>query len=137
MSGSPTQSPQPSVHERTGHHLLDLPAEILQLIFWHMEPETFYTSIFTCKQFARAAKIKRTIFRHLENLPGERGGLEDCSTTNLMKIFRERAADYLCGAGVFANINSFAITRHDQQLESMGIRGNVDLNTQSAQLDAT
>ena len=102
----------------TGHHgtqqqkiyLLDLPLEILQLIAWHLDVATFYTSLLTCKKFMDAAKARRIILRHLQNLPGLRLGLEQMSTLQLWDLFRKRAAESLCGAGVLADIKSFAST---------------------------
>lgn len=88
--------------------LLDLPLEILQLITWHMDTSTFYTSLLTCKKFLHAAECRQNILRHLLRLPGLRLGLHDVSTPQLLSIFRKRAAMSLCGAGVLANVKRYA-----------------------------
>ncbi len=88
--------------------LLDLPLEILQLITWHMDTSTFYTSLLTCKKFLHAAECRQNILRHLLRLPGLRLGLHDVSTPQLLSIFRKRAAMSLCGAGVLADIKRYA-----------------------------
>lgn len=58
-----------------------------------------------------AAKARRIILHHLQNLPGLRLGLEHISTSQLWKLFRRRAAESLCGAGVLADIKSYALTQ--------------------------
>lgn len=88
--------------------LLDLPLEILQLITWHMDTSTFYTSLLTCKRFLHAAECRQNILRHILRLPGLRLGLHDVSTPQLLSIFRKRAAMSLCGAGVLADVKRYA-----------------------------
>lgn len=92
-------------------YLLELPLEILQLIFWHLDVATVYTSLLTCKKFVQAATSRRVILRHLQNLPGLRLGFEHMSTSQLWNLFRKRAAESLCGAGVLADIKSYASTQ--------------------------
>ena len=88
--------------------LLHLPAEILQTIAWHMDPGTFFVSLLTCKTIYNAANYRRNLLRHLHSIPGLRLGLEDLTTTDLLLRFRKRAAASLCGAGVLADITTYA-----------------------------
>lgn len=88
--------------------LLDLPLEIFQLITWHMDTSTFYTSLLTCKRFLHAAECRQNILRHLLRLPGLRLGLPDVSNPQLLSIFRKRAAMSLCGAGILADVKRYA-----------------------------
>ena len=96
------------IRQKETVNLLDLPLEILQLITWHMDTSTFYTSLLTCKKFLHAAECRQSILRHLLRLPGLRLGLHDISTPQLLSIFRKRAAMSLCGAGVLADIKRYA-----------------------------
>lgn len=68
-----------------------------------------------------AAKARPTILHHLQNLPGLRLGLEHLSTVQLLGIFRKRAAQGLCGAGVLADIKSYVST-HSEWSNSQGSR---------------
>lgn len=99
--------------EREKKHLLDLPLELLQLIALHLDVATFFTSLLTCKRFMDAANARPTILRHLQNIPGLRLGLEHLSTLRLFQLFRKRAAEGLCGAGVLANIKSYVSTQSE------------------------
>lgn len=103
-------------------YLLDLPVEILQLIAWHMDVATFYTSLLTCKKFMDAAKARRIILRHVQHLPGLRLGFEHMSTLQLWDLFRKRAAESLCGAGVLADIKSYAPTQSGVRSHPQGSR---------------
>lgn len=100
--------------------LLDLPFETLQLIAWHLDVATFYTWLLTCKRFMHVAKARRIILHHLQNLPGLRKGLERMPTLQLWDLFRRRAAESLCGAGVFADIKSYVSTQFSIQSDSRG-----------------
>lgn len=97
-----------SCQEKQGKiHLLDLPFEILQLIAWHLDVATFYIWLPTCKKLMHASKDRRIIVHQLRDLPGL---LLDCttmSTLQLWDLFRKRAAESLCGAGVLADIKSY------------------------------
>ena len=88
--------------------LLDLPAEILHTIAWHMDPGTFFVSLLTCKTIYDAAKYRRNVLRHLHSIPGLRLGLEDLTTADLFLRFRKRAAASLCGGGILADITRYA-----------------------------
>ena len=88
--------------------LLDLPAEILQTVAWHMDPGTFFVSLLTCKTIYDAAKYRRNLLRHLHSIPGLRLGLEDLTTSDLLLRFRKRAAASLCGGGILADITRYA-----------------------------
>jgi hypothetical protein len=113
-----------SVDELAAHQgkifLLDLPLEILQLVAWHLDVATFYASLLTCKRFMDVAQSKPIILRHLKNLPGLRLGLEHQSTLILLKAFRKRAAESLCGAGILADVKSYASTHCGLQSEWAG-----------------
>lgn len=93
--------------EKPPTNLLTLPIEILQTITWHLDASAFFTSILTCKRFMDAALCRRNIFHHIHSLPGIRLGLEDLETSELLLAFRQRAAKYLCGAGVLANVTRY------------------------------
>ena len=88
--------------------LLDLPAEILQTIAWHMDPGTFFVSLLTCRAIYDAAKCRRNVLRHLHRIPGLRLGLEDLTTADLLLRFRKRAAAGLYGGGILADITRYA-----------------------------
>ena len=90
--------------------LLKLPLEVLQTITWYMDVGTFFASLFTCKQFLKAAKCRPNVIRHLYSLPGLRLGLEDTSTPDLFLRFRKRAAESGCAAGVLADITRYRQT---------------------------
>lgn len=89
-------------------NLLDFPLEILQLIAWHLDVAAFYVWLPTCKKLMFAAKDRRLILHHLQHLPGLRAGFETMSALQLWDLFRKRAAENLCGAGVLADIKSYA-----------------------------
>ncbi len=102
--------------QRTSVGLLGLPLELLQLIAWHMDPPTFYTSLLTCKKIMHAAECRRNVLRHLQRLPGIRLGLKDVPTPQLLSMFRKRAARSLCGAGVLADVKTYAPVRSSVSL---------------------
>ncbi len=121
-------------------HILDLPIEILQLIAWHMDVATFYTSLLTCKKFMDAATARATILHHLENLPGLRIGLEDRPTVELLLMFRQRAAQTLIGAGVLADVKSYTSTRRGWEPErstAQGTQPRRDIHKRIKYVDAT
>lgn len=90
--------------KRNPSNLLSLPPEILQTIGWHMDASAFYTSLLTCKRFMEVATCRPNILRHLYNLPGIQLGLNDIPTAQLLLVFRKRATECLCGAGVLADV---------------------------------
>lgn len=96
-----------SSRKKSPPNLLTLPTEILQTITWHLDASAFFTSMLTCKRFKDAALCRRNIFRHILSLPGIRLGLEDLDTSQLLVAFRQRAARYLCGAGVLADVTRY------------------------------
>ena len=111
-----TALPQSKRYLENQLNLLDLPHEILQLIAWHMDPPTFYISLLTCKKFKGLADCRRNILRHIGSLPGSRVGLDSLTTTQLLLVFRRRAAASLCGAGVLADVNRYNTTTHADKL---------------------
>ena len=88
-------------------HLLDLPLEMLQSIARRLDVATFYVWLLTCKKLMFAAKDRRIILDHLQQLPGLRLRFETMSTVQLWDLFRKRAAESLCGAGALADIKSY------------------------------
>ena len=91
--------------------LPDLPVELLQKIAFHLDVATFYISFLLCRKFTWAVTDRLTILHHLENLPGVRQDWEPFTTQQLLKHFRKRAADSLCGAGLLANIKFYTPSR--------------------------
>lgn len=89
-------------------NLLDLPFDILQLIALYLNVATFYIWPLVCKKLLHAANDRRIILYHLQHLPGLRQGFETMSTPQLWTRFRTQAAKSLCGAGVLADIKSYA-----------------------------
>lgn len=121
----PQTMDEPPAHLRAQEKLflLDLPLEILQLVAWHFDVTTFYISLLTCKKFMEIANSKRLILHHLKNHPGLIVGLEHQSTSYLLTMFRKRAADSLCGAGILADVKSYASTHCGLQTEWTGALG--------------
>lgn len=62
------------------------------------------------------AGCRRNILRHIKSLPGTRLGLDDLSTAALLLVFRKRAAESLCGAGVLADVNRYNAISHPVKL---------------------
>ena len=90
--------------------LLCLPPEIFQLIMVHMDADTFYASLLTCKYWLKAAESRPIIWQHLQNLPGFTLGLDGLSDSELLLRFRKRAAQAGCAAGIFANTTKYRQT---------------------------
>ena len=85
-----------------------LPPELLQTIFWHMDPGTFFVSLFICKAFLEAAACKPLLLHHLRSLPGISLGLDDLYAHGLLMIFRKRASEQCLGAAVFADVTTYS-----------------------------
>ena len=105
--------------------LLDLPVEVLQIVFWHMDPGTLFSSLLTCKEFFDAAKSRRVLLRQLRRIPGLNLGLDDVPSPDLFLRFRKRAAQNLCGARLLADITKYAsaptsLTRGSQWIFAPG-----------------
>ena len=83
---------------------IPLPPEVLELVFWHMELETFSTSLMTCKQFWVVGTSRRNLLRQIKRIPGFRHGLEDLSTQILFSEFRRRAANAACAAQISVDV---------------------------------
>ena len=90
--------------------LLSLPLEVFQTVARHMDVGTFYASLFTCKYFLKAGECRPNILRHLYHLPGLRLGLDDLSTSDLLRQFRKRAAESGCASSVLANVSKYQQT---------------------------
>ena len=90
--------------------LLNLPAEILQNILFYMDSATYFTSLHSCRTIFTAAQSRRVALHHINRLPGLRLGLENLDNMNLFDSLRRRAAKGMCGAGVLANITTYAPT---------------------------
>lgn len=88
--------------------LLKLPLEVFQTVTWHMDVGTFFASLLTCQHFLAAAQSKPTLFRHMNNIPGLRLGLDDLSNADLLLRFRKRAAESGCAAGVLSDVTRFS-----------------------------
>lgn len=85
--------------------LLELPPEVLQTTMYHMDPETFYISLLSCKTLFQMAKSsRRNLLCQLSRLLGLKLGLDTISLDELFLRFRRRAAESLCGASVRANV---------------------------------
>lgn len=84
--------------------ILGLPSEILQLILYHMDAQTFSIALLTCKAFWNAGRSKSVLLRHLGRMQGLREELESLGTNDLFLIFRHRAAVGLLSASVSADV---------------------------------
>ena len=109
----PIRPSLPSIHGKEDLQeesmMLDrLPPELLQTIFWHMDPGTFFVSLFICKAFLEAAACKPLLLRHLRSLPGISLGLDDLYAQGLLMMFRKRASEQLLGAAVFADVATYS-----------------------------
>lgn len=89
-----------TVPEPDSSLLLSLPAEVLQLVFFHADTGALFTSLLSCKTVFDAAQAKHVVLQHLNRMPGLRLGLQDLDTKLLFDTFRRRAAKGLYGAGV-------------------------------------
>ena len=87
--------------------LLRLPNELLQIITKHMDAGTFFASLLTSKRFLEVALSRSLLFHHLNRIPGLTPGLSDLPTPDLLVLFRKRAAQSGCAAGVLANVTMY------------------------------
>lgn len=99
--------------------ILGLPSEVLQLILYYMDPQTFSISLVACKAFWNAGRSKSVLLRHLSRMPGLRDGLEDLETNDLFLIFRHRAAVGLLSAGLSANVTLHRATKGSSLLRAV------------------
>ena len=90
--------------------LMRLPIEVFQMILWHMEVETFFSSQLACKHFFGSAKSKPLLLRQIYRLPGFTMGLADLSNEELLTRFRERARQNGCAAGILADVSKYKPT---------------------------
>ena len=91
--------------------LLRLPNELLQIISTHMDAGTFFASLLTSKRFLEVALSRSLLFHHLNRIPGLTLGLNDLPTPDLLVLFRKRAAQSGCAAGVLANVTKYTHQR--------------------------
>ena len=90
---------------------LRLPNELSQIISKHMDVGTFFASLLTSKRFLEVALSKPLLLHHLNRIPGLTLGLTDLPTPDLLVLFRKRAAQSGCAAGVLANVTKYAHQR--------------------------
>ncbi|KAI9786742.1 MAG: hypothetical protein M1816_007813 [Peltula sp. TS41687] len=83
---------------------LDLPVEVLERIFYFLDPDTVYGALLTCKELRDVIKSsKKVLARQLHLLPGENTSIATLTTAELLKVFRTRAAHSLCCASLFCS----------------------------------
>ena len=87
---------------------LRLPNELLQMITKHMDAGTFFASLLTSKRFSEVALSRSLLLQHLNRIPGLKLGLGDLPTPDLLSLFRKRAAQIGCAAGVLTNVTKYA-----------------------------
>ncbi|KAL1955379.1 hypothetical protein VTO42DRAFT_8599 [Malbranchea cinnamomea] len=87
--------------------LLDLPPELLQLVFRHCTTVSFLQLSLTCRSlFAIACSARAVILHHLSQVPGLPAASQEsptASTAELFLLLRRRAASHLYGADFHAD----------------------------------
>lgn len=91
--------------------LLELPPEIIQNILWHMDPGTLLISLLVCKRLYQIARSKDVLLHQLSSIPGLLIGLEDLSTSEALRQYRQRAARNLCGTDMLVQITRYQAGR--------------------------
>jgi hypothetical protein len=90
--------------------LMDLPPELLQLIFFYSSTPSFVQLIRTCHGvFDLAAQSREVIKRHLKNVPGDTHAIfnDKATTERLLLTLRRRAASSLQGVNITADRHDF------------------------------
>ena len=104
MASDDRINPKESSNRSQSSLLLHLPLEVFQLIAYHMDAATFFTSLLTCKYFlTSASESRRNLLRHLNRLPGLQLGFDQLENVDLLKEFRKRAAESALGAETLAD----------------------------------
>ena len=107
-AASPFSWPETRLEVTQESALLRLPNELLQIIAKHMDAGTFFASLLTSKRFLEVALSRSLLFHHLNRIPGLSLGLRDLPASALLFLFRKRAAQSGCAAGVLANVTMYA-----------------------------
>lgn len=84
--------------------LLDLPPELVQLVFKHASTPSYLQAAVTCRTlFEISSTCREVILHHLRRTPGLTQGIESMKTRDLFLLLRRRAAKQLYGANFSAN----------------------------------
>ncbi|EEP77740.1 predicted protein [Uncinocarpus reesii 1704] len=88
--------------------LLDLPAELLQLILLHCSTPSFLQLSRTCRTiYDLASSCREVVFTHLRKTPGLQTSLDSLSTEELFLILKARTAEHLYGANFHSDLTNY------------------------------
>ncbi|KAL8670942.1 MAG: hypothetical protein Q9168_004542 [Polycauliona sp. 1 TL-2023] len=88
--------------------LLRMPGEIQHLICHHMDVDSFFVALQTCKSLNSTAQSRLLLLRQIGRIPGLRLGLEDLD--GLYEEFLIRARKHCLAAGVFADLTLYTMS---------------------------
>ena len=86
-------------------NILDLPNEVAERIFWHMDEGTFFISLQACRHFLEAGSTGKNLQRQVRRLPGLRSGLQNLHGDEFRRECRDRAFKSGCMAWAFADVS--------------------------------
>lgn len=90
--------------------LLKMPGEMLHLICHHMDVDSFFVVLQTCKSFFTIGQYRPLLLRQIGRIPGLRLGLEDLD--GLLDEFLSRARKNCLAAGIFAEMTLHTVFHH-------------------------
>jgi hypothetical protein len=79
--------------------LLDLPVELIQLVFYYADTPSYLQTAYTCCTLFEVARgCREVVLHHVKQTPGSNVGFDALETKDIFLLLRKRASKLLYGA---------------------------------------